>query len=58
MKVVTTINGGIRVELQAETSDDRYVLELIKDKKVKQVSVPAKGDGSIASVIFDMETQP
>lgn len=54
MKVKTTINGTIKIELQPETSDDKYILEMIKDKSVSKVSLNGNGSGETTGVVFEM----
>lgn len=48
MKVVTTLSGNVRIELQAETTDDKHIVQIIKDKQVHKISVSDNG------VVFEM----
>jgi hypothetical protein len=57
MKVTTTINGTIKIELQPETSDDKHILEMIKNKQVSKLSLNCKGDGELSGVVFEMGNQ-
>ncbi len=54
MKVTTTINGTIRIELQRENTDDDHILAMIKDKQVSKITVNGRGDGEPTGVVFEL----
>jgi len=43
MKVKATVNGNIKLELVPETTTDRYLVEMVKDRTVYKTTITKDG---------------